>query len=158
MDALLAARSQEKLTPTAAEHVKFVAKAKKASDTQMALQQKAMLKAEAADKAKDNAADKAKDKAAVKAKDKALAATRRKLAALERRAKSDKSLEPQVERLRQEVTDIERAQNMTQEQATTMMTQGGGNNARGMATKGPCCHSALSFAAPRDRDFPYKQE
>ena len=48
MDALLAARSQEKLTPTAAEHVKLVAKAKKASDTRMALQQKAMLKAEAA--------------------------------------------------------------------------------------------------------------
>ena len=90
--------------------------------------------------------------------DKALAVARRKLAALERRANLDECLEPQVERLRQEVADIERAQNMTQEQATTMMTQGGGNNARGMATKGPCCHSALSFAAPRDRDSPYKQE
>jgi LSD1 subclass zinc finger protein len=114
MDALLAARSQEKLTPTAAEHVKLVAKAKKASDTRMALQQKAMLKAEAADKAKDKAAAKAKDIAADKAKDKALAAARSKLAALERRAKSDNSLEPQVERLRQEVVDVERVQNRSQ--------------------------------------------
>ena len=48
MDALLAARSQEKLTPTAAEHVKLFAEAKKASDTRMALHQKARLKAEAA--------------------------------------------------------------------------------------------------------------
>ena len=48
MDALLAARSQEKLTPTAAEHVKLVAEAKKASDTRMA-QQKAMLKADKAE-------------------------------------------------------------------------------------------------------------
>ena len=48
MDALLAARSQEKLTPTAAEHVKLVAAARKASDTRMA-QQKAMLKAEVAE-------------------------------------------------------------------------------------------------------------
>ena len=52
----------------------------------------------------------------MKAKDKApvglpRAAARSKLAALERRAKSDKSLEPQVERLRQEVADVERVQN-----------------------------------------------
>jgi uncharacterized protein (DUF3084 family) len=69
--------------------------------------------------------------------------------ALEDRAKSDKRLEPQIERLRQEVADVERAQNMTQEQElAAVAVEGGANNARGMATRGPCCPSALSFAVP----------
>ena len=83
-----------------------------------------MLKAEvaalyAAAKALPTKAKPAKANPAMKAKDKApvglpRAAARSKLAALERRAKSDKSLEPQVERLRQEVADVERLQNRSQ--------------------------------------------